>query len=240
MCGVTKGLVGAVHCGGADLLSSRFAIRQILTGPGRSRSPAYRQLLARLEITPGKWRRVARGDQACGWDVLHPGPQDGSGRAGDSAVVLRGQFHGTRVLLLSDLGRLGQRQLLERETDLRADILVAGLSGSDFLSQALLDAVKPRLLIVAGAPFPAANRPNRQLRQRLARLRLPLVYTSDAGAAVLRFAADGWHLKTMDGRQATADALGPYLPDPPPLDNDVSADEIPGEPDGPEPVEPSP
>lgn len=203
------------HVGATEMITSRFGVRQILTGPTRARSPAYRQLLDRLERTPGKCRVVQRGSQACGWNILHPEAQDRFARGDDGAMVLRRQCHGTDVLLLSDLGRLGQRKLLERETNLRAEILVAGLSNKDFLSDALLDAVQPRLLIVASAEYPVANRPSRQLRDRLARRNIPIVYTSEAGAAVVRFGPEGWQIKTMDGRRARAEALAPYLPDGP-------------------------
>jgi len=55
---------------------------------------------------------------ATGWEVA---------LAGDAALVLRGDVHGTRILLLSDLSRAGQSELLARTNDLRADIVVAGL-----------------------------------------------------------------------------------------------------------------
>ncbi|MFO1501559.1 MAG: ComEC/Rec2 family competence protein [Verrucomicrobiota bacterium] len=220
------------HAGGTETITSRFGIRQILTGPARARSPAYRQLLDRLERTPGKCRIVQRGSQLCGWNILHPKAQDRFARGDDGDLVLRRQFQGTRVLFLSDLGRLGQRTLLERETNLRADILVAGLSNKDFVSDALLDAVQPRLLIIASAEYPVANRPSRQLRDRLDRRNTPIVYTSEAGAAIVRFGPKSWQIKTMDGRHAQAEALEAYVPQNPASNEDSGGEEMRSEPDG--------
>ena len=213
------------HVGGTELISSRFRIAKILTGPARSRSPALRQLLARLEKDPAHWQRVQRGDRLGPWTVLHPAAEDRFTQASNNVVVMRGNLFGTSVLLVSDLGRLGQRKLLEREVELHADILVAGLSNNEFVTEALLDAVKPRLLIVASAEYPTANRPSRQLHDRLAQRKIPVVYTSEAGAAILSFRPAGWQVRTMDGRQAQAETLAPYLPNIPPFEHDDGADE---------------
>lgn len=198
------------HVGGSEHILSRFAVGKVLAGSASSRSPAFRRLLPELEKRP--WNRVQRGDTVCGWTVLHPAAEDRFAQAQNSAVVLRKSVNGTRILFLSDLGRLGQRKLLEREADLQADIVVAGLSNDEFLSDALLNAIRPRLLIVGSAEYPLASRPTRPLRERLARREIALVYTSEAGAALLTFRSHGWQLKTMDARRATSDGLAPYLP----------------------------
>ena len=82
-------------------------------------------------------------------------------RADDNALVLLGNFHGARILLLSDLGRDGQSALLERTNDLRADIVVAGLPDEgEPLCDALIDAIHPKVIVVADSEFP--GQPSRQ------------------------------------------------------------------------------
>jgi competence protein ComEC len=188
------------HVGGLELVSNRFPVTKVLTSSARFRSPAYREIIAKLEHSPGHWRRIQRGDPVGRWTVLHPAQEDRFAQAVNSAVVLRGEFYGTRVLLVSKLGRLGQRTLLGRETDLQADVLVCGLPAlADALSDSFIRAVKPRLLIMACCEFPALARPNEQLRDRLAQLKIPVIYTSDAGAATVILQAGGFEVRTMDG-----------------------------------------
>ncbi|MBP8014205.1 MAG: hypothetical protein KA117_02780, partial [Verrucomicrobia bacterium] len=119
--------------------------------------------------------------------------------------VLLGNFHGTRVLLLSDLGRTGQNALLERTPDLRADIVVTGLpSQYEALSDALLEAIQPRLIIVADSEFPAAERATAKLTERLACWKVPVIYTRNTGAATLELRPFGWKVRTMNGDRFTS------------------------------------
>jgi len=193
------------HIGGADVIADLFHARQILVSPVRFRSPKYRLLLQEFERKPQWLRRISSGDRFGPWKVLHPEADDRFGQADDNAMVLLGNFHGTRVLLLSDLGRTGQNALLERTPDLRADIVVTGLpSQYEALSDALLEAIQPRLIIVADSEFPAAERATAKLTERLACWKVPVIYTRNTGAATLELRPFGWKVRTMNGDRFTS------------------------------------
>ena len=170
--------------------SARSASARPFTG-GFSRTTAR---------TPEKLRTVSRNDQLGRWTVLHPDPGDRFSQADDNALVLSAVIGGQRILLLSDLGRPGQDALLQRTPDLRADIVVTGLPVQpEALGDALLDAIQPRLIIVADSEFPAAERASPKLRERLARRRVPVIYTRTAGAATIEWRGHDWELRTMSG-----------------------------------------
>ena len=189
------------HVGGAELVASNFHPVAVWTGPTRFRSPAYRAFLDRLAAIPERWRTVTRGDTLAGWTVLHPEAADRFARADDAALVLRAEVAGWRVLLLSDLGRLGQQALLGREPDLRADIVLAGLPvAEEPLEPALLEAIRPRLVIIADDETPTSARAGPALRARLARAQCPVLFTSDTGALTLRLAPGRWRVEDGDGR----------------------------------------
>jgi beta-lactamase superfamily II metal-dependent hydrolase len=85
-----------------------------------------------------------------------PQPGNNFPARGRRALVLLGNYSGTRILLLSDLGRDGQSALLARTNDLRADIVIAGLPDEgEPLCDALLDAIQPRVIVIADSEFPA-------------------------------------------------------------------------------------
>jgi beta-lactamase superfamily II metal-dependent hydrolase len=98
------------------------------------------------------------------------------------------------------LGSAGQNALLERTRDLRADIVVAGLPAADQpLSDALLEAIHPQLVIVADSEFPISERAGPKLRARLGSKNVPVLYTRDIGAVSLEFRDHYWELRTVSG-----------------------------------------
>jgi competence protein ComEC len=189
-------------CGGAELLNELFGIGEIYTSPARFRSMAYREIIAEFEKQPRRHRIINRGGTAGCWQVFSPDATDNFERADDASLVLLGNFYGTRVLLLSDLGRAGQSALLSRTNNLRADIVIAGLPGEgEPLCDALLDAAQPKVIVIADSEFPATRRAGPKLRARLEQRGIPVIYTRPAGAVTILLRSNGWELRTMDGQK---------------------------------------
>jgi len=192
--------------GGAELVLKEFLPREIATSPLRFRSPSYRELESVPWFPRERQRIVQAGDTLGAWHVLHPREQDRFARADDAAIVLRGEVAGVRVLLLNDLGRPGQEALLRRTpaADLRADLVVAGLPvEGEPLSEGLLDAVQPKLIVLADNEHPATRRAPARLRERLAQRGVPLLCTRE-GAVLLDLHAGSWTARRADGRIALA------------------------------------
>ena len=188
------------HVGGARLLVDSFGIQHVCVSPVRFRSAAYRRLLVEFGHRPEKLRTLSRSGQLGPWTVLHPDGIDHFSQADDNAVVLFGNFEGTRVLLVSDLGQSGQKALLERMPELRAEIIVTGLPvQTEALGDAFLDAVQPRLIIVADSEYPVWERAGAKLCERLAQRKTPVVYTRLAGATTITFHKSKWEVRTISG-----------------------------------------
>jgi len=196
------------HVGGAAEVADLFSVDKIYVSPVRFRSTVYRQLMERLSSPPGLLHTISRPDPLGSWLVLHPERDDHFPQADDNALVLLGNLAGTRILLLSDLGRTGQNTLLQRTPDLRADIVVASLpTQTEALSDSLLDAIQPRVIIVVDSEFPVTGRASAKLRDRLARRNVPVIYTRTAGAVTLELQAGRWQLRTMDGQTIKGNSL---------------------------------
>lgn len=192
------------HVGGNEVLKLSFGEPEFWTSDARFRSPTYRRIIEDLTMNPDRHRIVHRGDSAGPWRVLHPDPADKFSRGDDNALVLRGDFSGVRLLLLSDLGRQGQEVLLNREPDLRADIVVAGLpEQGEPVKDSLLDRLQPKLLIVADSEYPAPRRASEQLRARLAQRNFPVCYTRLSGAVTMKFGRHGCEISAADGARFT-------------------------------------
>ena len=188
--------------GGAERIIKLFAVKEAEVSPVRFRSPAYREIVDHLGQVPGKLHTLSRNDRSGPWTVLHPAAEDHFSQADDNALVLYGTIQGTRVLLLSDLGRPGQNALMERCPNLRADIVVTGMPiKSEPLCDPLLDTLQPRAIIVTDSEFPFSHHATSRLSERLGKRNLPVIYTSASGAATINFHQNKCSIKTMDGKR---------------------------------------
>ena len=200
------------NAGGAQKLAELFPVGELWTSPLKFRSPAYRKTIAAFEAAvpppaPGRTNAPARhqflhgGDTAGCWQVLYPAATNNLAKADDRPLVLRGNFHGTKVLLLSDLSRLGQSQLLSDTNNLPADIVIAGLPAEgEPLCDALIDAIGPKVIIIADSDVPASRRASHALQDRLGQRSFPVIYARTAGAVKIAVDPAGWKLAAMDGQ----------------------------------------
>ena len=185
------------NCGGAEALDDYFRVGELWTSEAEFRSPVYKKIVASFDQPRVRHKILHCGDGIGCWQVLWPNADSDSRRADDNALVLQGNFYGKKVLLLSDLSSVGQNKLLSGTNDLRADIVIAGLPNEgEPLSDALLDAVQPRLIVVADSEFPARRRANNKLRERLGQRNIPVVYTSDSGAVKVVLNEAEWKWRT--------------------------------------------
>jgi competence protein ComEC len=186
--------------GGAALLLASIPAGEVITGPTNALSEHFRSLIGNLYEHPEIWHTAGRGDRAAGWEVLHPASTDRFRSGDDSAQVLRLNYQGVRVLLLSELGRQGQRALADREPDLQADIVVAGLPElAEPLSDAMLELIHPRLIVIADSEFPATRRAGQVLCARLEGKNIPVLYTRKANAVTITINRSGWQARGMAG-----------------------------------------
>lgn len=123
------------------------------------RSPSRRDIHARLAAAKAGRRYFQRGDEIPLGDharlkVLFPPPEIARTQADDKALVCRVEAAGLRVLLTSDAGFSTERWLMENETDLRADVIVAGWHSRDLSGTAdFLARVAPLAVVCSRPPF---------------------------------------------------------------------------------------
>ena len=208
------------HVGGAELVTTEFRCHDIYASSFRFRSGAYRRIFANMQREPYHLRTLHHSDQAGPWHILHPTEADESTQADDGALVRQGEFLGVRILLLSDLGRAGQARLLDRTNHLRADVVVTGLpTQTDPLNDALLEAIRPRMIIIADSEMPATARASERLKDRLNRRNVAVLYTRDAGAVTISFRANECEIKTANNQRFKLKELPEMsrsVPSPPP------------------------
>lgn len=188
------------HVGGSEAVLDALPVATLALSSTNARSPAFRRLVQLAAERTIPIEPVAAGATFPGWEVLHPAGTDRFTTADDNAVVLLRNFGGVRVLLLSDLGRLGQRALLDRLPNLTADIVITGLPREgEPLNDALLDRIDPKFVIVASAERPAPERVKPATRQRLNQSGRPVLFSEDCGTVQLRLLPAGVRITAQDG-----------------------------------------
>lgn len=117
-------------------------------------------------------------------DVLHPSPGQPGTEADDKVLVVRLHAGLARILFLSDAGMPTQARLLESSPrGLEADVLVAGIPSSGIpMSDEFLDAVRPGIVIITGAEFPASQVPDPDWCDRVASRGIALFRQDVTGA----------------------------------------------------------
>jgi beta-lactamase superfamily II metal-dependent hydrolase len=192
----------AKNCGGATTLEQDFSISQLWTSPVHFRSGVYNKIIESFEKPSSRHQTFNYGDTNACWRVLWPSGTNDLSRADDNALVLLGNFSGTKVLLLSDLSLAGQSALLAATNDLHADIVIAGLpTQGEPLGDALADAIHPSVMVIADSDYPPMRRASRKLKERLEQKDIPTIYTRDSGAVKIVINKTGWKLSAMDGEK---------------------------------------
>ncbi|HEV2695138.1 MAG TPA: ComEC/Rec2 family competence protein [Verrucomicrobiae bacterium] len=187
------------NCGGAQALGKLFDVDELRTGTTRFRSPEYRKTVAAYQR---RQKLMKYGDTIGQWRVLFPDSTNSLAKADDKPLILLGDFSGTKILLLSDLSRKGQSDLLAHTNDLHTDIVVAGLpDDGEPLCDALIKAIHPKLIIITDCDMPPQYRASEALKERLAQTKIPVFYTRDTRAVKITTDKNGWKLTTMDGQR---------------------------------------
>jgi len=188
------------HVGGVPRLLRDFSPGAVIAGDTDARSRPYRDLVARLAKIPNLLRRVSAGDLLLDWKVLHPAAGRGFARADDNAVVLNSDLHGWKVLLLSDLGAAGLKALLEREKELKSDIVVSSNSNLEQGEvESLLSLFHAKLFVVCGESFRSPKKPLMRKPPATSASGLT-IRTAQEGAVTLKLSPSECLVTTMEGK----------------------------------------
>ena len=178
------------HFGGLFDLLPRIGVKELYDNGGTNPVPDYfDDYLALRSRHDGK--RLQRGDRLiCGdlqIDVLHPEdplqPQDDINGASLVLLVSFGDFH---LLHLGDLAGSAEKALLDRNDDLRADVLkIAHHGAADATSPELLARSRPGLAVISCGPDNRIGAPAEQVLQRLQASGIPIRRTDQDGTISL-------------------------------------------------------
>jgi competence protein ComEC len=196
------------HVGGFEAVAREIPVESVVrTGTG-SASAYYKRWLDLIAANGWTDKVVQAGDALvassdAGFDVevLYPFPDRKFGRSSDNALVLRVTVGRTRVLMMSDAGETVERLLLERGTDVRAEVVIKGQNEREAsCTEDFLAAVDPDVVVAAVSARDMKRYPRPELRDWLAESGIPYWRTDEWGAITVRLRPDGYELSAIRER----------------------------------------
>ncbi|HEX2187435.1 MAG TPA: ComEC/Rec2 family competence protein, partial [Longimicrobiaceae bacterium] len=192
----------ADHVGGAPALLTAMEVGRVVDPGLPAPSPWYLETLRAAEARGVPWAAAQQGRtltlDGVTLEFLWPraGSLDGVADANKISAVIHLRYGGFSALLTGDAGDEEEAALLAARPGLRATVLKAGHHGSrTSTSGALLDAVRPELVVVSAGRRNRYGHPAPETLRRLAARGIPVARTDREGTVGVRVAAgghDGW------------------------------------------------
>ncbi|MEN3369504.1 MAG: competence protein ComEC [Verrucomicrobiota bacterium] len=194
----------AAHIGGAEGAVLDFRPRQIIDTTATDRSPVHRRLIGMLASQGSSRRLCAAGEELdLGRDtkarILFPPREFHSDAADDQTLVVQLVVSGKPLaLFMSDSGYATESFLLQKYSDLRADILIKGQHHSgNSASVSFLDRVQPRAIVATSRDFPESERIKEEWVEGIRARGIHLLRQDQTGAVQIKVFRDQWEARSF-------------------------------------------
>jgi len=180
------------HIGGLPAVFRDLDVAWLIEGPGQSNSQAYKRLseavqteFARHDVVfAGDWIEAPMGVQLL---FLHPQREAAYSNTNDQSLVVMLDWRSCQILILGDVERAGERDLVASGADLGCEILKVAHHGSArATSQAFLDRARPRLAVISCGRDNPYGHPSPEVLDRLTSAAVTIARTDRDGAVTVR------------------------------------------------------
>ena len=175
---------------------------QAVISPLEFRSSFYRNLVQQLRADRVPIRQRIAKDRIGAWQILHPRSGDAPSPADSAPLVLFGELHGLKILLLSDLNRWSQKELLNRQPDLKADFVSLSLPADRQPPNLhVLGQLEPQVIVVTGSHNQNGERWVRSIRRHFRPKNVQVLFTGVDGTVNLTLSRRGSEITTRSGKK---------------------------------------
>jgi competence protein ComEC len=186
------------HLGGGAAVWEAFPVKQALMPVERSRSPGFRAWMNEAPAAGVRLLTAAGGNDlpmpdGARLEVIHaPDPLSQNASADDRVAIYRLHWRGWKLLLTSDAGLGTELEMLDRNKDVRADVILAGRHRGDVtLCDRFLDAVDPQAIVASHSDFPTSERLKPEKVEYWQSRGIQVIHQGEAGGVTLRVDRQG-------------------------------------------------
>lgn len=186
------------HVGGLTDILNNYQVGQVLYTGVVHNSPSYLEFLnelkeSRAELILARPGQLIRLGKDASLEILYP-VRDLAGteavNLNNTSIVLKLAYGQTQALLTGDIELEAEKELLEKEADLKAQILKVAHHGSNTSSHSeFLEAVDPQYAVISVGQENKFNHPSRRIERRLEYGGIKILRTDQEGDIV--FSSDG-------------------------------------------------
>jgi competence protein ComEC len=189
------------HIGGLPDVFRAVHVGWLVEGPGQAKSLAYQRLIEAAEAEAARHDAVFAGDwieapMGARLLVLHPPRGLAYAGTNDLSLAFMVDWKACRILIVGDIERAAESDLLASRADLACDVFKVSHHGSALAtSQAFLDGARPRLAVISCGRDNRFGHPAPEVLDRLTSAGVTIARTDRNGAVTIR--SDG---RTLEWR----------------------------------------
>ena len=184
------------HIGGAFFIVPEFEISRVFDNGQDLGDEDIARWYARLVRSQGNYRALKAGDAlrlgGAVLEVLWPDKADTAGGYNADSLVIMLKYASFRCLFTGDLNNAGEKILLEKERDLKADVLKVGHHGYlDATSPEFLAAVSPEYAVISVDARQRKGMPSQQTLDLLKGKNIKTCRTDKGGTIAISVGKNG-------------------------------------------------
>lgn len=179
------------HIGGVFDILSEFEVGNFYdNGSSNFSSPVYGDYIKSVRSDLVKYRILQAGEQLSFEDlkieVINP-LLPLTGDLNEDSIVLRVRYGEIAILFAGDMGKSGERRLLNTGAELKSHVLKVGHHGADnTCSEEFLDAAGPQAAVISASAVNKYTQPGKRTLDRLERAGVEIYRTDRNGHIILK------------------------------------------------------
>lgn len=174
------------HIGHSDLVVDYFDVKEVWMNGLDTNTKVYSNLLDNLLESKTEYLEPKAGDQysrnAFEIEILNPDEQNNGENQKDESIVARIEFDNLSLMFTGDLSAAGEKDIMDKNPNLKSDILILGDNGSnDSNREEWINSVDPSFAFYQAAEDNTKDHPGEKTIEKLENADIPVYGTDKSG-----------------------------------------------------------
>lgn len=184
------------HSGALNSFEKDFSPKRTILPLVWSRSPSYREFVGKedfgirgIEVAEDEERFIISDDVSL--EIVRKGVEGLDALSDSRGIAFKVHWQNWKVLVMGDLGVVEERELLEQNVDISADVVLIGQHGRTYSgSIEFLQATGAKVVIKSAATFPSKELPKKRWLEACKEFKIEVFNQRDTGAVLIDFEED--------------------------------------------------